>query len=175
MSFHLIWTSDLWTNQPGSHRFLHLLSEGKMSFHLIWTSDLWTNRPGSHRFLHLLSAVLALVFFARRIQPFLFLVNREVELCVVCCFSHSAHWLPTRLARWPIPLVVCSTGEKEKKVWQQPPPLPPPLRARCSFGKNKKIKKSRGASTCLGATQVGVTQGVSVRLASVQGFLRLVG
>ena len=29
---------------------------------------------------------------------------------VVCCFSHSAHWLPTRknyFTRWPIPLVVC--------------------------------------------------------------------
>ena len=29
--------------------------------------------------------------------------------------------------------------------------------------------------SCPGATQVGVTQVVSVRLASVQGFLRLVG
>ena len=38
-----------------------------------------------------------------------------------------------------------------------------------------KKKESRDASTCLGATQVGVTQVVSVRLASVQGFLRLVG
>ena len=29
---------------------------------------------------------------------------------VVCCFSHSAYWLPTRknyFTRWPIPLVVC--------------------------------------------------------------------
>ena len=66
--------------------------------------------------------------------------------------------------------------KKKKKVWQRTPPPPP---ARCSFGekiKNNKIKirKSRGASTCLGATQAGVTQVVSVRLASVQGFLRLV-
>ena len=37
----------------------------------------------SHRgFLHLPCAVLALIFFARRIQPFLSLVDREVELCV---------------------------------------------------------------------------------------------
>ena len=67
-------------------------------------------------------------------------------------------------------------GKKEKeKVWQRTPPPP----ARCSFGEkiinNKiKIRKSRGASTCLGATQAGVTQVVWVRLASVQGFLRLV-
>ena len=34
-------------------------------------------------FLHLPSAVLALIFFARRIQPSLSLVDREVEFCVV--------------------------------------------------------------------------------------------
>ena len=65
-------------------------------------------------------------------------------------------------------------GKKEKeKVWQRPPPLPPspPPPARCSFGGKKqkiKIKKSRDASTIIGATQVGVTQVVSVRLASVK-------
>ena len=32
--------------------------------------------------IHLLSAVLALIFLARRIQPFLSLVDREVEFCV---------------------------------------------------------------------------------------------
>ena len=64
--------------------------------------------------------------------------------------------------RWAIPLVV---GKKSLAA-------PPRARARCSFGENKN-KKSRSASTCLGATQVGVTQVVSVRLASVQGFLRL--
>ena len=37
----------------------------------------------SHRgFLHLPSAVLALIFIARRIQPSLSLVDREVEFCV---------------------------------------------------------------------------------------------
>ena len=60
---------------------------------------------------------------------------------------------------------------KKKKSGSAPPPP-----ARCSFGeKIYKIKKSRGASTCLGATQVGVTQVVSVRLASIQGFRRLDG
>ena len=34
-------------------------------------------------FLHLPSAVPALIFPARRIQPFLSLVDREVELCVL--------------------------------------------------------------------------------------------
>ena len=66
--------------------------------------------------------------------------------------------------------------EKKKKKKSGSAPPPPPPRARCSFGEknNKKIKKSRDASTCLRATQVDVTQVVSVRLASVQGFLRLV-
>ena len=61
--------------------------------------------------------------------------------------------------------------KKKKKVWQRLPPPPP---ARCSFGEKIKNEKSRDASSCLGATKVGVTQVVSVRLASVQGFLRLV-
>ena len=34
-------------------------------------------------FLHLPSAVPALIFPARRIQPFLSLVDREVEFCVL--------------------------------------------------------------------------------------------
>ena len=34
-------------------------------------------------FLHLASAVIALIFIARRIQSFLSLVDREVELCVL--------------------------------------------------------------------------------------------
>ena len=60
-----------------------------LSSHLFWTSDLWTHKPGSHgrkathsAFIHLPSAVLALVYIARRIQPSLYLVDREVEFCV---------------------------------------------------------------------------------------------
>ena len=34
-------------------------------------------------FIHLPSAVRALIFLARRIQPFLSVVDREVEFCVV--------------------------------------------------------------------------------------------
>ena len=41
-----------------------------------------TQEEGYTRFLHLPSAVLALLFIARRIQPSLSLVDREVEFCV---------------------------------------------------------------------------------------------
>ena len=64
--------------------------------------------------------------------------------------------------------------ERKKSLAAPPSPPPPPPRV-LLVRRKKKIEKSRGASTCLGATQVGVTQVVSVRLASVQGFLRLVG
>ena len=43
-----------------------------------------TEEEGHTRFsIHLSSAVRALIFLARRIQPFLFLVDREVEFCVL--------------------------------------------------------------------------------------------
>ena len=41
-----------------------------------------TQEQGRGGFLHLPSAVLPLMFITRRIQSFLFLVDREVELCV---------------------------------------------------------------------------------------------
>ena len=42
-----------------------------------------TQEEGRTGFLiHLHSAVLALIFLARRIQPFLSVVDREVEFCV---------------------------------------------------------------------------------------------
>ena len=61
--------------------------------------------------------------------------------------------------------------KEEKSGSAPPPPLPPALLVR----RKKEKKKSRDTSTSLGAMQVGVTQVVSVRLASVQEFLRLVG
>ena len=43
-----------------------------------------TQEEGHTGFLiHILSAVRALIFLARRIQPFLSLVDREVEFCVL--------------------------------------------------------------------------------------------
>ena len=58
------------------------------SSHSFWTSmDVpagVSQEEGNTGFsIHLLSAVLALIFLARRIQPFLSLVDREVEFCVL--------------------------------------------------------------------------------------------
>ena len=44
----------------------------------------WTYQPGvATQEEGPISAVRALIFLARRIQPFLFLVDREVEFCVL--------------------------------------------------------------------------------------------
>ena len=59
--------------------------------HSFWTSSSLdvpagvTQQEEGHTgfFIHLLSAVRALVFLGRRIQPFLSLVDREVEFCVL--------------------------------------------------------------------------------------------
>ena len=60
------------------------------SSHPFWTSSSLdvpagvTQEEGHTGFLiHLLSAVRALIFLARRIQPLLSLVDREVEFCVL--------------------------------------------------------------------------------------------
>ena len=42
-----------------------------------------SQEEGHTGFIHLLSAVLALMFLARRIQHFLSLAEREVEFCVL--------------------------------------------------------------------------------------------
>ena len=52
-----------------------------------------TQEEGHTGFLiHLLSAVRALIFLARRIQPFLSLVDHEVEFCVLTIQSFSTRW-----------------------------------------------------------------------------------
>ena len=52
-----------------------------------------TQEEGHKGFLiHLLSAVRALIFLARRIQPFLSLVGCEVEFCVLTIYSFSTRW-----------------------------------------------------------------------------------
>ena len=60
------------------------------SSHSFWTSSSLNVSAGVTQeeghtgfFIHLLSAVRAFIFLARRIQPFLSLVNREVEFCVL--------------------------------------------------------------------------------------------
>ena len=60
------------------------------SSHSFWTSSSLDVPAGVTQeeghtgfFIQLLSAVRALIFLARRIQPFLSLVDREVEFCVL--------------------------------------------------------------------------------------------
>ena len=65
------------------------------SSHSFWTSSSLdvpgvTQEEGHTGFLvHLLSAVRALIFLARRSQPLIFLVGREVEFCVLTIQSFS--------------------------------------------------------------------------------------
>ena len=70
-----------------------------VSSHSFWTSSSLdvpagvTQEEGPTGFLiHLLSAVRALIFLARRIQPLLSLVDREVEFCVLTIQSFSTRW-----------------------------------------------------------------------------------
>ena len=51
-----------------------------------------TSEEGHTEFPYLPSAVLALIFLARRIQPFLSLVERDVEFCVLTIQSFSTCW-----------------------------------------------------------------------------------
>ena len=60
------------------------------SSHSFWTpssldvpAEVTQEEGHTEFFIHLLSAVRALVFLARRIQPFLSLVDREVAFCVL--------------------------------------------------------------------------------------------
>ena len=70
--------------------YLSLTCVCVFSSHPFWTSSSLdvpagvTQEEGHTGFLiHLPSAVRALIFVARRIQPFLSLVDREVEFCVL--------------------------------------------------------------------------------------------
>ena len=73
------------------HTYIHVcVCVCVFSSHPFWTSSSLdvpagvTQEEGHTGFLiHLPSAVRALIFVARRIQPFLSLVGREVEFCVL--------------------------------------------------------------------------------------------
>ena len=75
------------------HTYIHVLCVCVVcvfSSHPFWTSSSLDVPAGvtqeeSHTgfLIHLLSAVRALIFLARRIQPFFSLVDREVEFCVL--------------------------------------------------------------------------------------------
>ena len=78
---------------------LHFLCVCVFSSGSFWTSSSLevpagvTQEEGHTGFLiHLLSAVRALVLLARRIQPFLSLVDRDVEFCVLAIKSFSTRW-----------------------------------------------------------------------------------
>ena len=84
--------SSIYINKDEPHLLL-------FSSHSFWTSSSLdvpagvTPEEGHTGFLiHLLSAVRALIFLARRIQPFLSLVDREVEFCVLTILSFSTRW-----------------------------------------------------------------------------------
>ena len=74
---------------PFFYLFLACVCVYVFSSHSFWASSSLdvpagvTQEEGHTGFLiHLLSAVRALIFLARRIQPFLSLVDHEVEFCV---------------------------------------------------------------------------------------------
>ena len=73
-----------------------------------------TQEEGHTGFLHLPCEVLALIFIARRIQPSLSLVKREVEFCVLTNQSFSTFWacffILKNLSRGKIP--VCTTAPR---------------------------------------------------------------
>ena len=52
-----------------------------------------TSRGHTGFFIYLPSAERAFIFLARTIQPFLSLVDREVEFCVLTIQSFSTHYL----------------------------------------------------------------------------------
>ena len=67
------------------------------SSHSFWTSmdvPAGVTQEEGHTgfFIPFLSAVRAFIFLARRIQPFLSLVDREVEFCVLTIQSFSTRW-----------------------------------------------------------------------------------
>ena len=79
------------TNVLKLYSSLHIYNVCVFSSHSFWTSSsldvlagVTQQKEGHTGFLiHLLFAVRALIFLARRIQPFLSLVDREVEFCVL--------------------------------------------------------------------------------------------
>ena len=72
------------------------------SSHLFWTPSSLDVQAGvtpeegpTGFFIHLPSAVRAFIFLARRIQPFLSLVDRKVEFCVLMLASAAVRWVPS--------------------------------------------------------------------------------
>ena len=83
-----------------------------VSSHSFWTSSSLdapagaTQEEGHTGFLiHLISAVRTLVFPARRIQPFLSLVDREVEFCVLS----ESYMVTSELPGRPVAIVIVNS------------------------------------------------------------------
>ena len=88
--------------------------------HLLWTSSSLdvpagvTQGEGHTRFLiHLPSAAHAFIFLARRIQPILTFVDREVAFCVLTVLSFSIRWAfsSTFLATHAFIFILCFSRE----------------------------------------------------------------
>ena len=84
----LLAVCDKWVDFRGGDAVQQCVCVCVFSSHPFWTSSSLdvpagvTQEEGHTGFLiHLPSAVRALIFVARRIQPFLSLVDREVEFC----------------------------------------------------------------------------------------------
>ena len=75
-------------------------------------------------FIHLPSAVRALIFLARSIQPFLSLVDREVQFCVLTNYSFSTDWekIPVRTTASGFELT--SQRHKVSRLPTEPPGRP---------------------------------------------------
>ena len=112
-------------NPEKTNNGIHLKAESSrrgvcvcvFSSHSFWTSSSLdvpagvTQEDGHTGFLiHLLSAVRALIFLARRIQPFLSLVDREVEFCVLTIESFSTRWAFLCRQGWMMSLARSSLG-----------------------------------------------------------------
>ena len=74
-----------------------------------------TQKENDTGFLIRLPSELALIFLARRIQPFLFLVDRKVEFCVITneSFSTWAFGVPTHFTRRRAARSLTSQGRAE--------------------------------------------------------------
>ena len=80
-----------------------------------------TQEEGNTGFsIHLLSAVLTLIFLARRIQPFLSLVDREVEFCVVVV--DVVFTLKTVLTSIQYPSLSYSSRQRNEFPWSHANP-----------------------------------------------------
>ena len=87
------------------------------------------------------SAIRASAYYVRIQSIQSIKTSKHNSIC--CCFSHSAHWLPTRkkllyTVANPARGLLNREKKKKKKVWQRTPP--PPFRG-CSFG--EKIKSNK--------------------------------